>query len=168
MRAFDQPDVAEVNEPLVQDMLQEYGALTRQAMQAYLPKAEPRTYLYELLADYPRRGGKMLRSSLCLAMARATGADIEDAMASAVSIELMHNALLVHDDIEDASEERRGTPTLHALHGVPLATERGRRNGPAQPRSAERQHAPPWPRDRAADFRGDRAHGLGERRRPGA
>ena len=33
----------------------------------------------------------------------------------------MHNALLVHDDIEDASEERRGTPTLHALHGMPLA-----------------------------------------------
>jgi geranylgeranyl diphosphate synthase type II len=58
-------------------------------------------------------------------MARATGADIEDAIASAVSIELMHNALLVHDDIEDASEERRGTPTLHALHGVPLALNAG-------------------------------------------
>ena len=125
MHAVDRSDVAEVNEPLVGDMLQAYGALTREAMQAYLPKAEPRTYLYELLADYPRRGGKMLRSSLCLAMARATGADIEDAIASAVSIELMHNALLVHDDIEDASEERRGTPTLHALHGVPLALNAG-------------------------------------------
>ena len=56
----------------------------------------------------------MLRSSLCIAMARATGAPVEDAMASAVSIELMHNALLVHDDIEDASDARRGTPTLHA------------------------------------------------------
>jgi geranylgeranyl diphosphate synthase type II len=125
MRPADQSDVAEVNERLVGDMLDEYGALTREAMQAYLPKAEPRTYLYELLADYPRRGGKMLRSSLCLAMARATGADIEDAIASAVSIELLHNALLVHDDIEDASEERRGTPTLHALHGVPLALNAG-------------------------------------------
>ena len=37
----------------------------------------------------------------------------------------MHNALLVHDDIEDASDERRGTPTLHALHGVPLAINAG-------------------------------------------
>jgi geranylgeranyl diphosphate synthase type II len=37
----------------------------------------------------------------------------------------MHNALLVHDDIEDASDERRGTPTLHALHGVPLALNAG-------------------------------------------
>jgi geranylgeranyl diphosphate synthase, type II len=125
MSLSDQLDVAEVNEQLVGDMLEEYGALTRQAMQAYLPQAEPHTYLYELLADYPRRRGKMLRSSLCIAMARATGADIEDAIGSAVSIELMHNALLVHDDIEDASEERRGTPTLHALHGVPLALNAG-------------------------------------------
>src|SRR5882757_6758905 len=125
MNLSDRLDVAEVNEQLVGDMLEEYGALTRQAMQAYLPQAEPRTYLYELLADYPRRRGKMLRSSLCIAMARATGADIENAIGSAVSIELMHNALLVHDDIEDASEERRGTPTLHALHGVPLALNAG-------------------------------------------
>lgn len=125
MRRSDQLDVAEVNDRLVGDVLEEYGAITRRAMQAYLPQAEPRSYLYELLADYPRRGGKMLRSSLCIAMARATGADIEDAIASAVSIELLHNALLVHDDIEDASEERRGTPTLHALHGVPLAINAG-------------------------------------------
>jgi geranylgeranyl diphosphate synthase type II len=109
----------------VRDVLSEYGELTRRSMQTYLPKDEPRSYLYELVADYPRRGGKMLRSSLCIAMARATGAEVEDAIASAASIELLHNALLVHDDIEDASTERRGTPTLHALHGVPLALNAG-------------------------------------------
>jgi geranylgeranyl diphosphate synthase type II len=67
----------------------------------------------------------MLRSSLCIAAARATGAALEDTLPTAVSIELMHNALLVHDDIEDASDERRGTPTLHALHGVALAINAG-------------------------------------------
>jgi len=113
------------DEPLVRTVLDEYGELTRRSVQAYLPHDEPGSYLYELLADYPRRGGKMMRSSLCIAMARVTGASIDDAIASAVSIELMHNALLVHDDIEDASEERRGTPTLHALHGVPLALNAG-------------------------------------------
>ena len=110
---------------LVKTVLDEYGELTRRAVQEYLPREEPGSYLYELLADYPRRGGKMMRSSLCLAMARVTGASIDDAIASAASIELMHNALLVHDDIEDASDERRGTPTLHALHGVPLALNAG-------------------------------------------
>jgi len=113
------------DDALVQEVLAEYGELTRRHLQAYIPSDEPRSYLYELVADYPRRGGKMLRSSLCIAMARATGGSVEDAVASAVSIELLHNALLVHDDIEDASAERRGTPTLHALHGIPLAINAG-------------------------------------------
>lgn len=117
---FNGPD-----ERLVQDVLGEYGGLTRARMQSYLSQDEPRSYLYGLLSDYPKRGGKMLRSSLCIAMARATGAEVEDAIATAVAIELLHNALLVHDDIEDASDERRGTPTLHAIHGIPLAINAG-------------------------------------------
>ena len=121
----DERRFAGTDEKLVQAVLAEYGELTRRHLQPYLPEDEPRSYLYELLADYPRRGGKMLRSSLCIAMARATGAPVEDAIPSAVSIELMHNALLVHDDIEDASDKRRGTPTLHALHGAPLAINAG-------------------------------------------
>jgi geranylgeranyl diphosphate synthase type II len=114
-----------VDERLVQDVLGEYGELTRASMQVYFSHDEPRSYLYGLLADYPRRGGKMMRSSLCIAMARATGAEVEDAIATAVGIELLHNALLVHDDIEDASDERRGSPTLHAMHGIPLAINAG-------------------------------------------
>ena len=125
MDAADTVEFACSSEPLVREVLDEYGDFTRRGIQHYLPRDEPRSYLYELLADYPRRGGKMMRSSLCIAMARATGAEIEDAMPSAVAIELLHNALLVHDDIEDASDERRGTPTLHALHGVPLALNAG-------------------------------------------
>ena len=66
-----------------------------------------------------------MRSSLCLATARAFGSPLEDALFSAVSIELLHNALLIHDDIEDGSEERRGQPTLHRLHGIPLALNAG-------------------------------------------
>jgi geranylgeranyl diphosphate synthase, type II len=110
---------------LVEAVLAEYGKLTQAALERYLPDDEPRSYLYELLADYPRRGGKMLRSSLCIAMARATGAPVEDAIPSAASIELVHNAILVHDDVEDASHTRRGTPTLHTLHGAPLAINAG-------------------------------------------
>jgi len=40
------------------------------------------------------------------------------AMPSAAAIELLHNAFLVHDDVEDESDERRSRPTLHVLHGV--------------------------------------------------
>ena len=51
----------------------------------------------------------MMRPSLCIATARAFGGRV-DAVRSAVAIELLHNAFLVHDDIEDESEERRGEP----------------------------------------------------------
>jgi len=62
-----------------------------------------------------------MRPSLCIATARAYGATLDDALGTAVAIELLHNALLIHDDIEDESEERRGRPALHQLHGIPLA-----------------------------------------------
>jgi geranylgeranyl diphosphate synthase type II len=110
---------------LVAETLKEYGAITRAAMKRYLPCGEPRCHLYDLLPDYPGRGGKMMRSSLCIATARAFGASIEDALCSAVAIELLHNAMLIHDDIEDESDQRRGRPTLHTLHGIPLALNAG-------------------------------------------
>jgi geranylgeranyl diphosphate synthase type II len=67
----------------------------------------------------------MMRPSICIATARAFGARSSDAVRSAVAIELLHNAFLVHDDIEDESEMRRGAPALHSLHGVPLALNAG-------------------------------------------
>ncbi len=110
---------------LVPEVLDQYGAMTRAALRKYLPSGEPRRHLYDLVADYPMRGGKMMRPSLCIAAARAFGASAEDALNTAVAIELLHNALLIHDDIEDGSEQRRGRPTLHVEHGIPLALNAG-------------------------------------------
>src|SRR5260370_3172740 len=110
---------------LVSEMLHEYGEVTRAALREYLPEREPRRYLYDMLKDYPQRGGKMMRPSLCIASDRLFGARIEQALRTAVAIELLHNALLIHDDIEDGSQRRRGLPTLHLLHGVPLALNAG-------------------------------------------
>jgi geranylgeranyl diphosphate synthase type II len=118
--------VAAVTSQIIPELLQEYGDVTRDALADYLPSDQPQQrYLYDLLADYPQRGGKMMRPSICIATARAFGASLEDALHTAVSIELLHNACLIHDDIEDDSEERRGQPTLHMLHGVPLAINAG-------------------------------------------
>jgi geranylgeranyl diphosphate synthase type II len=46
-------------------------------------------------------------------------------MPSAVALELLHNAFLIHDDVEDGSVSRRGFPTMHAEHGVPIAINVG-------------------------------------------
>src|SRR5438552_4094918 len=110
---------------LVAAMLDEYGTVTRVALCDYLRPRAPQRHLYSLVADYPRRGGRMLRPSLCIATARAFGAELEDAVHAAVALELLHNAFLVHDDVEDESDERRGRPTMHVLHGVPVAVNVG-------------------------------------------
>ena len=110
---------------LVPEMLARYGDVTRVGLARYLRPREPNRHLYALVADYPRRGGRMLRPALCIATARVFGASLEDAASAAVGLELLHNAFLVHDDVEDESTSRRGRPTLNALHGTPVAVNAG-------------------------------------------
>jgi geranylgeranyl diphosphate synthase type II len=110
---------------LVRNKIAEYGGRTREHLYEYLPDQEPREYLYDLVAAYPQRSSSLLRPSLLIATAKAFGADIEEALNTAAAVELMHNAMLVHDDIEDISELRRGAPSLHRRAGVPLAMNAG-------------------------------------------
>lgn len=116
---------ASAESDLVHGKMAEYGARTRERLYEYLPDQEPREYLYDLVAAYPERSGGMLRPSLLIATARAFGAETEDALNTAAAVELMHNAMLVHDDIEDISDLRRGAPSLHRKAGVPLAMNAG-------------------------------------------
>lgn len=102
-----------------------YGRATRAEVERYLGAPTPAPFLDELLADYPSRGGKMLRPSICIANARAFGGSLEAAVRGAAAVEILHNGLLIHDDIQDGSELRRGRPTLHTLHGAPLAINAG-------------------------------------------
>jgi geranylgeranyl diphosphate synthase type II len=81
--------------------------------------------LYDLMLDYPLREGKALRPALCIAVCRALGGKLESVVRSAAVLELYHNAFLIHDDIEDESLMRRGSPTLQRQHGVPIAVNVG-------------------------------------------
>lgn len=116
---------ATASNEIVNAVLDSYGEITRAALADYLPSRKPRRHLYDLLADYPQRGGKMMRPALCMATVRAFGGRVDDAVQSAVAIEMLHNALLIHDDIEDESDERRGKPAMHVMHGVPMAINVG-------------------------------------------
>ena len=106
------------------DLLAHYGDIVAEEVDRTLGEDAP-SPLTELVADYPGRAGKRLRPALLLAACEAFGGDLRDALPAAVSLELMHNAFLVHDDIEDASRRRRGAPALHVEHGVPLAIHAG-------------------------------------------
>jgi len=69
--------------------------------------------------------GKRLRPTLALLCADATGGDYRVALPAAAAIELVHNFSLIHDDIEDRSNERRHRPTVWRLWGEPHAINAG-------------------------------------------
>ncbi|TNE55861.1 MAG: polyprenyl synthetase family protein [Sphingomonadales bacterium] len=117
----------EVPQPgsLPQQLLDRYAAATRAQLKNYLQSDAPAPFLDPLINEYPNRGGKMLRPSICIANACLFGGRVEEAVRCAAAVELLHNALLIHDDVQDGSDMRRGKPTLHALHGVPLAINAG-------------------------------------------
>lgn len=81
--------------------------------------------LYDLVEDYPFREGKGLRPAICVAAARAAGGRVDQVQPSAAALELLHNAFLVHDDIEDASEFRRGAITMLKEQGAAVAVNVG-------------------------------------------
>jgi geranylgeranyl diphosphate synthase type II len=90
-----------------------------------LPSGQPRKYLYDLLPRYPLRSGKGVRPVLCMAASAAFGGSVDDALPFAAALELLHNAFLIHDDIQDGARARRGQPALHVEHGAPLALNAG-------------------------------------------
>jgi geranylgeranyl diphosphate synthase, type II len=68
-------------------------------------------------------GGKRVRPVLCLAVAEANGASVDDALPAAAALELVHTFSLVHDDLPsmDDDDERRGRPSTHVAFGEGVA-----------------------------------------------
>lgn len=69
--------------------------------------------LYDPIEYTIRCGGKRLRPMLLLATADALGLKTEHAMNQAIGIEMFHNFTLLHDDVMDRADMRRGNPTVH-------------------------------------------------------
>lgn len=83
-------------------------------------KKEPRS-LYEPSAYLLKSGGKRLRPLLVLLSAKAAGTKFSAAYNAALAVELLHNFTLVHDDIMDNADKRRGRLTLHKKYDVNTA-----------------------------------------------
>ncbi len=90
-------------------------AVIRQRLQAELP-------LINDVVDYiVGGGGKRLRPLVCLLAARACGYEGELHVEVAATVEILHTATLLHDDVVDASSLRRGRATVNAHWGNPAA-----------------------------------------------
>jgi len=110
---------------LLKNYLSSCRELIMEEIQSIGPHNRYSPVLYDLMMDYPLRLGKGFRPALCIASSRAQGGQLQDVLRTAAVLELYHNAFLLHDDVEDGSQLRRGQPTLHAQYGVPIAVNVG-------------------------------------------
>lgn len=78
-----------------------------------------------MVREHLDSGGKRLRARLALASCQALGGRADDAVDWAAAVELLHNASLVHDDIQDGDRTRRGRPALWARYGAAQAINAG-------------------------------------------
>lgn len=82
-------------------------------------------HLRDAILSYPTAGGKALRPAVLMFACGAVGGEEQDALPAAAAVELYHTWTLVHDDIIDRDDKRRGKPTVHAEFRERIKAERG-------------------------------------------
>ncbi|MEG0455796.1 MAG: polyprenyl synthetase family protein, partial [Bacteroides sp.] len=81
--------------------------------------------LNSVIAHIRQKNGKMMRPILVLLAAKLYGEVCPATLHAAVSLELLHNASLVHDDVVDESTERRGQLSVNAIFNNKVAVLSG-------------------------------------------
>jgi len=90
-------------------------ALRRRIDDALIDRLSDRApdLMYDPIRYVLRGGGKRVRPLIAMLVAQAYGAADEDVLDVALAVEIFHNFTLVHDDIMDDADERRGRPSVH-------------------------------------------------------
>lgn len=111
-----------------EEYLAAYADKVGDLVNTYIPRGshpDMNRYLYDPLLRYSKNGGKRHRPLICFAACRAVGGDMRRATSAAAAIEHFHTAALIHDDIADEAQLRRGEPCMHITEGVGLAVNAG-------------------------------------------
>jgi len=111
-----------------EDYLNRYADRVGEAINGFIPKGthpDMDRYLYAPLLRFSRNGGKRHRPLICFAACVAVGGDASRALSSAAAMEHFHTAALIHDDIADEAELRRGEACLYLTEGLGLAINMG-------------------------------------------
>ena len=104
----------------VKEVLGSYSTEITKTIEEELAAITPKN-LAEASVYLTRAGGKMLRPALTLIVCEAVGGSRENALKSAAAIELIHTFSLIHDDIMDQDDMRRGMPSVHKVWGDDVA-----------------------------------------------
>jgi geranylgeranyl diphosphate synthase type I len=104
----------------VKTRMKEMSKELDEPIRSYIADEAP-SNLIEAARQYPYAGGKRMRPSMVVAACGAVGGDRSKAVPLAVAIEYIHNFTLIHDDLMDGDEMRRGMVTSHVKYGMPTA-----------------------------------------------
>lgn len=102
-------------EALKSELAKTAGKVDQIIAESTFPASVRPTYLAEAMRAYPANGGKRLRPAIMLWSVAAAGGDAEQFLPAAAALEIFHNWTLVHDDIIDDDDSRRGKPTAHVM-----------------------------------------------------
>ena len=116
--AVPRPDIAPIN--AVQAALHRVNSLMRDAVDESID--EP---LRSMVIGHLETGGKQIRARTALEAAAALGIEPQAVVDVAAACEFLHNATLVHDDLQDGDTVRRGKPTVWVRHGMAQAINVG-------------------------------------------
>ncbi len=94
-----------------------------EVLKTYLPKTPTR--FAKIVAEYPNRQGQYIRPTLLLLTYRMAGFTDSMAALSAAALQVSHDWLVAHDDVEDQATKRRGKPSINTLYGDALAINAG-------------------------------------------
>jgi len=103
-----------IRKPIEAEMA-EYRSVFESCMQS------DNALLQEVLKVVSARMGKMMRPMLTLLSAKLLGKVNERTLTTAVALELLHTATLIHDDVVDESDERRGQSSVNTLYDNKVA-----------------------------------------------
>jgi geranylgeranyl diphosphate synthase, type II len=102
------------------DFLKSYAVLFEEELQNINFPQKPET-LYQPQRYILRNGGKRIRPVLALISCGLCGSDPKEAIPVALAVELLHNFTLMHDDIMDQADSRRGELAVHKKWDEPTA-----------------------------------------------
>ena len=109
----------------IMKILTEIKPLIDREIKKHIPKTGNPQVLFDGCWKYFDYGGKRHRPALIALSCEALNGKIEDTILAGTALEIAHTFLLIHDDIEDFSETRRGNPCLHVTYGTPQAINIG-------------------------------------------
>jgi geranylgeranyl diphosphate synthase type I len=109
----------------VMNILSQIKSLIDKEIEKHIPKKGNPQVLFDGCWKYFEYGGKRFRPALIALSCEALNGRIEDTIPAGAALEIAHSFLLIHDDIEDFSETRRGKPCLHITYGIPHAINMG-------------------------------------------